>query len=59
LYRYGAAKKVDARFSAQESRHRAEMRERGGAAAAAEERAEVAAVERDDANGALRQAVQR
>lgn len=54
-----AAKKVEARFNAQESGHRAEMQKKEEAAAAADERAEMAEMQRDDANASLKLAMQR
>jgi len=54
-----AAKKVEARFNEQESRHRMEMREKDEAAEAATARAAAAETQRDDAEVALKQAVLR
>ena len=53
------AKKVEARFNEQESRHRMEMRERDEAAEAATARAAAAETQRDDAEVALKQAMLR
>ena len=53
------AKKVEARFNAQESRHRQEQQRAAAATAAAEERAAAAEVERDDAVTTLQHALRR
>ena len=53
------AKKVEARFNEQESRHRMEMREKDEAAEAATARAAAAETQRDDAEVALKQAMLR